>query len=573
MKVFRNDLITDDRLINNLLNLPCGILLFRKSESNNILYANEELLNICECSNTEQFINLTHYNILSLIVEDDYNKIKDQMLRYTLYSDLNHFEFRIKTKYNNTKYVDMFISENDDNEIGHYYTALITAVSEQYDPLTKLATMSFFLDNVGKQECFEYLKTEIPAMIAFNFNGLKHFNTEYGINAGNQLLMEFADILKQHFGQQNCSRFGEDNFYAFAPSSNLTEHIDQISNEVKRLNYGNSLSIRVGIYIYKLDKMVPASIACDRARIACDYNRKVNESTIRYYNDEIHDEILNRDYILSNLDKSLEAGYIKVYYQPQVTLEGRMHGFEALARWEDPVHGLMSPGIFIPVLEDYNLTYKIDLYLIEQIAKHMVIAKENNIPIMPVSFNLSRTDFIKVNIYEYLNKIVKQYDLKKDYFKIEITESTVMYDPDAIIKAIKNFRSHGYEVLMDDFGNAYSSLSTLREFDFDEIKIDMGFMRHFNKKSKAILEPIITMANNLGIKTLVEGVETEEQLEFLKTIGCDFIQGYYFGKPEPFENAIDRGIKITEKYFKDNNYRIPLNVQKIIDKFEIKETL
>jgi len=101
----------------------------------------------------------------------------------------------------------------------------------------------------------------------------------------------------------------------------------------------------------------------------------------------------------------------------------------------------------------------------------------------------------------------------------------------------------------------------------------MGFMRHFNKKSKAILEPIITMANNLGIKTLVEGVETEEQLEFLKTIGCDFIQGYYFGKPEPFENAIDRGIKITEKYFKDNNYRIPLNVQKIIDKFEIKETL
>ena len=159
---------------------------------------------------------------------------------------------------------------------------------------------------------------------------------------------------------------------------------------------------------------------------------------------------------------------------------------------------------------------------------------------MPVSFNFSRTDFETCNPYEELQKAVKEYNLEPKMFRVEITESTLMSDPAKIKEQMTLFRKAGYEVLMDDFGSAYSSLATLRDFDFDEIKIDMGFMRNFSDKSKKIIRPMIMLAQSLDVHTLTEGVETAEQLSFLQQAGCERIQGYYFSKPIPYSEFLQK---------------------------------
>ena len=151
------------------------------------------------------------------------------------------------------------------------------------------------------------------------------------------------------------------------------------------------------------------------------------------------------------------------------------------------------PGKFIPVLEAANFTYKLDIYIIRQIARDFRKCIEEGTPIVPVSFNFSRTDFETCNPYEELQKAVKEYNLEPKMFRVEITESTLMSDPAKIKEQMTLFRKAGYEVLMDDFGSAYSSLATLRDFDFDEIKIDMGFMRNFSDKSKKIIRPMIML--------------------------------------------------------------------------------
>ena len=419
------------------------------------------------------------------------------------------------------------------------------------DSLTGLLNMKCFLA-VAEEKLRNIQKNSTkPAIVSFNLSGLKLFNSKYGMEAGNMLLCAFAKILIRYFSEINCSRFSEDHFYVITDMNGLSEKLEALFAEVKEINDGKSLPVRAGIY-NKFDKYIPASVACDRARIACDHKRSSYVSLSIFFDDRMEKALLDRDYIISNLDKALENGYVKVYYQPQIRLlDGKMCGVEALARWEDPEYGNLSPAVFIPILEDNNLTYKLDKFIIKSEAKDIVnLYKIGWIPV-PVSFNLSRTDFISMNPSYELERITTEYGLPKYMFRIEITESTVMEDPEGLREQIKKFHEMGFEVLMDDFGSAYSSLNTLRDFEFDEIKIDRCFLNNFSDKSKTIIESMILMAKKIGIHALTEGAETAEQVEFLRKIGCEIVQGYYYGKPVCFdsiEKMIASNDLIREEY-------------------------
>lgn len=239
-----------------------------------------------------------------------------------------------------------------------------------------------------------------------------------------------------------------------------------------------------------------------------------------------------RQYIQTHIDEALEKGWIRLYYQPVVrALSRTLAGYEALARWQDPVRGLISPAAFIPALEEIHAIHKLDLYMVDQICS--LYGPRNNLgfPTVPISFNLSRLDFFDCDIHAEISRRVDRAGVPHGNLAIEITESVFVQDMSVIAPILNQFRQDGYSLWMDDFGSGYSSLNVLKDYAFDTIKLDMEFLRRFSDRAKVIVESVIRMAKDLNIQTLAEGVETEAQAEFLRSIGCSLLQGFLFSKP------------------------------------------
>lgn len=262
-------------------------------------------------------------------------------------------------------------------------------------------------------------------------------------------------------------------------------------------------------------------------------------------------------YIVEHLDQAIEEEWIVPYYQPVVrTLTGRLCGMEALARWEDPTYGLLQPYAFIKALEEEGLIHKLDNCIINQVCAQVRSCLNNDEPIVPVSLNLSRLDFDLCDIHGAIERAVHENVIPRSLINIEITESVFGSDPLFIGATIEQFHKVGYQVWMDDFGSAYSSLNVLKDFDFDELKIDMEFLNRFGEKSRTIIASVVDMSKRLGIQTLAEGVETEEHSEFLRHIGCEKQQGYFFGKPRPYSREYIKELSETLGYepFSERHY-------------------
>ena len=254
-------------------------------------------------------------------------------------------------------------------------------------------------------------------------------------------------------------------------------------------------------------------------------------------------------YILEGFEDALEKGYVQVYYQPVIrAISGQLCSFEALARWVDPVRGMLSPADFIPVLEREKLVHRLDSQVIREVCRRIRATADAGETVIPVSINLSRMDFTLCDIFEVVDQCVSTYQVPHDFLYIEITESILAEQEGTMHEVVDRFREAGYQIWMDDFGSGFSSLNMLKDYSFDELKLDMRFLSSFNQRSRRILTSVIHMAKEIDIHTLAEGVETEEQFLYLRKIGCEKVQGYYFGKPMPFEDALkhleERGIAI-----------------------------
>ncbi len=239
-------------------------------------------------------------------------------------------------------------------------------------------------------------------------------------------------------------------------------------------------------------------------------------------------------YVQDHIEEAIARNWIIAYFQPVVrSLTGEVSCYEALARWNDPVYGFLTPDIFIPPLEESRDIYLLDLAILEIICKNYKEQQDRSFDSLPVSFNLSRIDLGIKDIHERINSICDKYDVPHKMIHIEITESTSFEEEGVLEEHIQWFHRDGFEVWMDDFGNGFSTFNTLQTHSFDVIKLDMMFLRHFNRKAELILSSIVKMAKSLGIGTVCEGVETSEYSQFLKEIGCERMQGWYFGRPQP----------------------------------------
>ncbi len=418
-----------------------------------------------------------------------------------------------------------------------------------YDTLTGLPNMSYFfkLAENGRKRMHDENKES--ALVFLNMSGLRLYNIKYGFAEGDMLIKDFGRIITKQFSEENTSRFGQDHFAVFSEMTDLEKKLKRIIRETKTANGGRTLPVRIGIYPDSMG-MVETAIACDRAKYACDARKKDNQSFFAYYDQEMLKREINTQYVVDNLDRAISEGWITAFYQPIVRATSRkVSDEEALARWIDPVKGMMSPAEFIPVLEDTKLIYKVDLHILEIIIERIKRRQKKGERVVPVSVNLSRTDFEVCDIVEEINNRVESAGISKDLITIEITESVIGENFEYMKEQIERFRNLGFAVWMDDFGSGYSSLDVLRELKLDLIKFDMMFMRQFetSPKSRIILTELMRMAVSLNTETVTEGVETKEQVEFLSEIGCTKMQGYYFCKPlsdKELEERIKKGNQI-----------------------------
>ena len=411
-----------------------------------------------------------------------------------------------------------------------------------HDRMTDLPNMRHFF-NLAEDIRNDLLSQgRKPVMLYFDIVGLRNYNRQYGFDAGDRLIKRFAGILLKRFGAHRVSRFTGDHFTAVTDEEHVEEDLRYVLEKCETAMDGKRLPIRVGVYPNRLEK-VAVNVACDRAKYASDKTKGELGSSVTYFDEVMLKKGEIYTHIIHNIDRALEEGWIQVYYQPIIrAADGKVCDEEALARWIDPKLGFLSPGDFIPALEESKLIYRLDLYVLDQVLKKMKMQEVSGLYLVPQSINLSRMDFESCDVVEEIRRRVDHAGIDRSMISIEITESVIGSNFDFMKEQVNRFRSLGFPVWMDDFGSGYSSLDVLQQIHFDLIKFDMRFMERFDAgdESKIILTELMNMAISLGMETICEGVEKAEQVEFLREIGCTRIQGYYYGKPIPFEGIVSR---------------------------------
>lgn len=416
-----------------------------------------------------------------------------------------------------------------------------TGVSD-YDGLTGLPSVNYFFKLAEDARDRILDDGDDPVLLYFDFNDMKNYNMKFGFSQGDKLLVGMSKILVSYFSNINCCRFGGDHFVAVTRDVDLEKTLLELFEDCSKLNDGRSLPLRVGIYKNSMG-LVTSGVACDRAKMACDAKRNAVSSCFNYFTDTLLKSEKLRHYLIDNLDKAIRENWLTVYYQPIIrSSNGSVCDEEALVRWIDPVRGFMSPADFVPVLEESKLIYKVDLYVLDRIIEKLKTFEEKGLYVVPCSLNVSRSDFEMCDIVEEIRRRIDEAGIDHEKLTIEITESDVGADVDYIKDQVELLEGMGFKVWMDDYGSGYSSPGVMTRIPFHTIKLDMMFLRQFDSspKSRVIISETINMALNLGMETVVEGVETAEMAEFLREVGATKLQGYYFSKPVPQEEVLRR---------------------------------
>ena len=377
-------------------------------------------------------------------------------------------------------------------------------------------------------------------MILFvNIKSFKIVNDIFGTEFGDFAIKCLADRLREVFSKSSIyGRLGGDNFGIMIP----TEEFDQekIENELLHITVRQGkaqypIQIQLGAYeAAHGDKDVSSMFA--NARLALAAIGEEDDAHVAYYDDEIKDQILWNQEITAQLQDAIARGNIVPYLQPIADREGRIVGAEALVRWEHKEHGFLTPVSFIPALEKNGMIAEVDKYMWRSACEILSAWKKRGWDSF-ISVNISPKDFYYMDVPEYIKELVREYDLDPSMLRVEITESVMVSDTDKMIDIMNSFRKSGFMVEMDDFGSGYSSLSMLKEIPVDVLKIDMNFLGKSANSAKAdiIVKNVINLSRELGISSLTEGIETQDQYDDLNEMGCKLFQGFYFSEPLPRE--------------------------------------
>ena len=421
------------------------------------------------------------------------------------------------------------------------------------DRLTGIYNREYFMEMATER----LEENDKPYMLlCSNISGFKFYNELFGAEKGNQVLIREAQMLREMCGSYTVfGRLSGDEFGILIPRENYSE--DTLMKHKLRFQeqFSNSqyhMHMLVGVYEI-LDRTESVAVMCEKARIAMTRVKGDLERHFSYYDESLLEESLMKSRVLGEFENALKTGQFCMYLQPQVAKDGSILGAEALVRWKHPKDGLISPGVFIPILEKNGLISRLDRYIWEQAAALLAQWKQEGRGDMTISVNVSAKDFYCMDTYKVFTELVERYGISPKNLKIEITETVLMKEAKKQMALFQKLRSYGFEMEIDDFGSGYSSLNMLKDFFVDVLKIDMGFLEETEnvERSWAIIKAVADLADTLGIQTIVEGVETEEQVIKLDAIGCTMFQGFYFARPMDVESFAE---KYMSNVAKNNNH-------------------
>ena len=387
-------------------------------------------------------------------------------------------------------------------------------------------------------------------LLCVDLDRFKVYNDAFGAKEGDRLLTELGRALRRRFGDEAYpARLDADHFVLLLKRAEL-----DVEAECGRLlswlaHYTSAFRLTASIGVYDVNQPeLEIQQMCDRALLALRTVKHSYTRKIGYYDESLSRQLMEEQLLIDEMEIALREGQFVLYFQPQVNYEtGALLGAEALVRWKHPTRGVLTPGTFVPLFERNGFISKLDEYVWERCCAYLRKWRDERGSALPISVsaNVSRLDIYDRDLAGKLKGMVEKYDLPPSLLKLEITESAYMENPRQLIRVVRDLQAAGFSVEMDDFGSGYSSLNTLKDVPVDVLKLDVQFLNESadNARSGSILSSVIRMAHWLKLPVIVEGVETYAQAEYLRSLNCFYMQGYYFGRPMPakaFEELLDR---------------------------------
>jgi len=418
-----------------------------------------------------------------------------------------------------------------------------------YSPLTDLPNRHYFLEKLEQDVAHAQQNGSMVAVLSINLDQFKQINDSFGHAMGDVLLQGVAERLKeQAMAGDTLAHMGADEFCFVLPDIGSAQAavaasqrlIDLFTREpLSLLDNEVFVTICVGIALYPLDGM-DANMLLKNAEAALHHAKDEGRGGFQYYAKQMNATAWQRLTLEMELRRALERNEFLLYYQPKVDLvSGKMNGMEALLRWKSPERGLVSPGEFIPLLEETGLILPVGEWVLRAACKQAHAWQQLGFSAIRIAVNISAMQFKQIDLTVVIQNIFKETGLESDFgmLEFELTESLLMKNVDRTIDTLNRLHELGIQFSIDDFGTGYSSLSYLKRFPISTLKIDQSFVRDIlsDSDNAAIVNAIIALGHNLGMKVIAEGVETVEELNYLRTMKCNEMQGYLFSRPVPAE--------------------------------------
>lgn len=425
------------------------------------------------------------------------------------------------------------------------------------DQLTGLWNRDYFFEMVNKT--IHENSSEEFLLIATDIYQFKLFNEILGTEMGDDLLLAFAQAYRENYKRLWIfSRVAGDRFALLIPKNNFKEEVFlRIVHEVlERKRYSMKVHCYIGVYEI-VDKNISAESMYDRAFMALESIKGNMQKEIAYYHEEILNQRIHETNTLDELDRAFLNNEFVIFLQPQVDIvENEVVSAEALIRWDKPGRGIVPPSEFIPIFENNGMIAKLDYYVWELACRQLRRWKELGYTERSISVNISAKDFYMSDLYESITGLVEKYEIDPVNLRLEITESAFVLDVKQQMELVVKLQAYGFIIEIDDFGSGYSTLNSLKDIMVDILKMDLKFFEKSSNRERAkkIVRSVITLANDLDMPVIAEGVETYEDVKMLKEAGCQMIQGYFFAKPmsiAEYEQFVDEYACSHEKQIID----------------------
>lgn len=376
----------------------------------------------------------------------------------------------------------------------------------------------------------------------FDIDRFQLINSFFGTDEGDRLLCYIANRIQVFASQLAACSYGRmesDIFCICLPYADLnkTNLVELIRNYLYEYNTDYDIVPSMGIYLIQ-DRSLSVESMYNRAALAAKQCKGSYVKCFAYYNESLSVALAREQEIINEMNTALENHQFIIYLQPKIDIQnGKPCGAEALTRWNHPKRGIMAPNDFIGIFEQNGFITKLDFYIWEQVCILLRKWLDNGYQPYPISVNISRVDLYNPKLVDMILELIRKYQIVPELLNLELTESAYTDNPIMLSETIERLQKHGFTIMMDDFGSGYSSLNILKDMDVDILKIDMRFLSKTKiaGRGENIIASVIRMSKWLNIPVIAEGVETMEQVAFLRSVGCDYVQGYYYEKPIPVE--------------------------------------